>query len=112
MRDPKEIKTVVEGATYEVPLFTITDQGAADAGTSVVKFCKGDKSNPETFRQDGHFTETIIALAKKCLEDLNKGNLENAYTSAAITHLDAALFSLGARIKDRTERGVFNTHEK
>jgi hypothetical protein len=110
---PQKIDTLKEGASYQVPLFEVSDEGLVqiDEGFKI-HFCKGDKSNPEVARQRGFFTETLIAVAKKYLEDVNTGPLASRETAVAITKLDEALMWIGKRAAERKARGVQGTYAK
>ena len=110
MIDPKNI-TRLSSHTYELPIYKITENGAADAGIVEIDFCKGNKENPDE-GQEGIFTESLIQLCADHLESVNVGNLENPYTTAAIAHLKSALEILDERVKDREKRGVLQTYRK
>jgi hypothetical protein len=112
MKNPKSILKVTQGATYDVPTYKVTDDGIIDGDGAIISFCKGDKSNPETFRQEGFFTETLIQVAKEYLEDVNKGEMATRETSMAITKLDEALMWIQKRADDRKARGVQQTYQK
>ena len=112
MKNPKVLETHIEGANYLVPTYKITDNGIEDGEGQVIQFCKGDKNNPDTFRQEGLFTETLIQVAKQYLESVNKGDLATRETSMAITKLDEALMWINKRAEDRILRGVQATHKK
>lgn len=112
MHHPQEIKTIVLKSTYEVNLFKVTDEGLVSEQTSDVRFCKGNKEDPSAPRQEGFFTETLIAVAKKYLEENNVGELSSRETSMAITKLDEALMWIGKRAADRAARGVQGTYQK
>lgn len=110
MTDPKNI-TRLSSHTYELPVFRITENGAEVACIQPIYFCKGSKDNPEE-GQIGIFTESLIEVCKMHLESVNRGDLENPFTIQAIEHLQAALWNLQERQKDRQARGVFQTYQK
>lgn len=112
MKNPKEIKTIVDGATYEIPTYLVTNEGIADGDGAIISFCKGDKNNEETLRQEGFFTETLIQVAKQYLESVNKGEMATRETSMAITKLDEALMWIQKRAEDRQKRNVQTTYQK
>ncbi len=112
MKDPKQISTVVAKATYEVPQYTVSNDGIQDAEPTLISFCKGNKENESIPRQTGFFTETLITVAKKYLEENNVGELASRETSMAITKLDEALMWLQKRNDDRKARGVQATYRK
>lgn len=111
MKDPQEIIVVREGSTYQVPQFEVTNEGLQDYGPAEIVFCKGNKLDDQTFRQPGLFTETLIAAAKKYLEENNVGPMATRETSMAITKLDEALMWIGKRAADRKRRDVQGTYK-
>lgn len=112
MRNPRDIEVFIPGAAYQLPLYSVTDQGITDFGMGTIAFCKGDKTDNSVFRQSGMFTESIIEVAKRYLESVNKGELANRDTAMAITKLDEALLWLNKRTADRVKRGVEGTNNK
>lgn len=109
MNDPQLIGVEVPKSTYLIPTYQVTNEGLVDADAFVLKFCKGNKEDESVPRQSGFFTETLIAAAKKYLEENNVGDRE---TSMAITKLDEALLWIGKRAADRQRRGVQGTYQK
>lgn len=109
---PQAIKVLEPKATYGVPQFEVTNEGLREIDHFELKFCKGNKEDETAFRQPGFFTETLIAAAKKYLEENNVGDLASRETSMAITKLDEALMWIGKRAADRTARGVQGTYQK
>jgi hypothetical protein len=112
MKNPKLIETVKEKSTYLVPTYAVTNEGLTDHSDVLINFCKGNKEDESVFRQPGYFTETIIAVAKRYLEENNIGDLASRETAMAITKLDEALMWLGKRAEDRQLRGVQGTYKK
>ncbi len=112
MTNPKLIETKVAKSTYLVPTYVVTNEGLADAATAKIEFCKGNKADESVPRQEGFFTETLIAVSKKYLEENNVGDLASRETSMAITKLDEALMWLQKRADDRALRGVQGTYQK
>lgn len=112
MKDPKQIEVLREKSTYLVPIFQVTNEGLEDFSEIEIRFCKGNKADPEAFRQPGLFTETLIAAAKKYLEENNVGELENEHGTKAIGHLQSALDEIQARADERKARGVQGTYQK
>jgi hypothetical protein len=112
MKNPKIITTIQPGATVKLPTYIVTEEGIVDGDGVELKFCKGDKSNPEVFRQEGVFTETILQAAKEYLESVNKGELSTRETSTAITKIDEALMWLNKRAEDRKLREVQGTYKQ
>lgn len=112
MKNPKALETVNEGATYKIPTYKVENGQMTDGDGTEIKFCKGDKSNPEIFRQEGVFTETLIQVAKQYLEAVNKGEMATRETSMVITKLDEALLWIGKRSQDRRDRNVESTYQK
>lgn len=112
MIEPRNIITITPKATYGVPLFGVTEAGLVQTSESEIRFCKGNKADPTAFRQEGFFTETLLAACKTYLEENNVGELASRETSMAITKLDEALMWLGKRAEDRRLRGVQGTYQK
>lgn len=112
MKNPKLITTVVEKSTYLVPTYKVENDGIKDNGEVNIYFCKGNKEDESVFRQYGFFTETLIAVAKRYLEENNVGELASRDTSMAITKLDEALMWINKRAEDRQLRGVQGTYKK
>lgn len=112
MKNPKVLETLHAGATYSIPTYKVEDGAMTDGEGMILKFCKGDKSVPATFRQEGVFTETLIQVAKEYLEAVNKGEMATRETSTAITKLDEALMWIDKRRQDRELRGVAETYKK
>ena len=112
MRNPKDITPIVPGAIYELPAYKVTENGIEDGTPVVLQFCKGNKEDANAFRQEGVFTETLIAACKHYLETVNVGELANREASMAITKLDEALMWIGKRAEDRKIRGVQGTYQK
>lgn len=102
----------IPGAIYMLPTYKVTDDGLKFVDYVKLKFCKGNKSDPSVFRQDGYFTESLIQVAKMYLEDVNVGDLKNPDTEQAILKLEEALMWIGKRAKDREIRGVQGTYQK
>lgn len=112
MQDPQDIRVLEPKATYGVPQYRVTNDGLESIDHVEIKFCKGNKADESVFRQDGFFTETLIAAAKKYLEENNVGDLATRETAMAITKLDEALLWIGKRAADRQRRGVQGTYQK
>lgn len=112
MIDPQNVVVVEPKATYEIPAYMVTNEGIQDAGTWRIEFCKGNRADESIPRQVGVFTESLIAAAKKYLEENNVGDLATRDTSTAITKLDEALLWIGKRAADRQRRGVQGTYQK
>ncbi len=111
MKNPKLIKEIVAGATYQIPTYKITAAGAEDGAGMLLLFCKGNKENHEALRQEGVFTETLIQAAKQYLESVNVGEMATRETAMVITKLDEALMWIDKRSNDRKLRGVQNTYK-
>lgn len=112
MKHPQDIETVREKATYSVPTYKVDNDGLSYDGNLGIIFCKGNKADESAFRQSGFFTETLIAVAKRYLEENNVGELSSRETAVAITKLDEALMWLNKRAEDRKVRGVQGTYQK
>lgn len=112
MEHPRNIKTIKEKSTYEVPLFKVTNEGLVDAGKTEIKFCKGNKLDETAFRQEGFFTETLLEACAQYLRDNNVGDLATRDTSIAITDIENAILRLNKRAEDRKLREVQGTYNK
>lgn len=115
MKDPQIITDVTPesavAASYKVPTFKVTENGIEDGDGFIINFCKGDKSNPEVFRQEGFFSETLIKVVKTYLETVNAHPMSTRETSMAITKLDEALMWIDKRSADRKRREVQGTYK-
>lgn len=110
MVDPKEIRTVKEGATYLVPTFEVIDgEGLRLYGNREIKFVKGDKSDLSKFRQPGFMTETLLTVCKEYLIDVSTGDLRDQETQEAITYIRQAITALHNRAERRKAAGVQGT---
>lgn len=114
MKNPKIVSPIngSSGISYCIPTYKITNEGLIDGTGTVINFCKGNKEDENTFRQEGVFTETIIQVAKEYLESVNVGELSSRETSMAITKLDEALMWIQKRTDDRKLREVQGTYKK
>ncbi len=112
MKNPKMLETILEGATYNVPTFKITNEGVEDGSGITILFCKGNKEDEAVHRQEGVFTETLIQVAKQYLESVNVGTMSSRDTSMVITKLDEALMWINKRAEDRKLRGVQATYKQ
>lgn len=111
MKNPKILETVIEGATYKVPTFKVTDNGMEDGSGIEIVFCKGNKEDASVLRQEGVFTETLIQVAKTYLESVNVGAMATRETAMAITKLDECLMWIAKRTEDRKLREVQGTYK-
>lgn len=111
MNNPKQIETVIDGATYKVPTYLVTNEGIQDGSGIEIVFCKGNKEDSAILRQEGVFTETLIQTAKQYLESVNVGPIASRETSMVITKLDEALMWINKRAEDRKLRGVQVTYK-
>jgi len=111
MKNPRILETVIEGATYKVPTFKVTNEGMTDGDGIDIVFCKGNKEDESVLRQEGVFTETLIQVAKKYLESVNVGQMATRETSMVITKLDEALMWISKRTEDRKLREVQGTYK-
>jgi len=112
MNNPRVIETIVEGATYKIPTYIVTENGIEDGEGIIIKFCKGNKDDASALRQEGIFTETLLQVGLQYLQSVNVGELASRDTSLAITHLEDSLFRIGKRAEDRKLRGVQATYNK
>lgn len=112
MKNPKQLETLIEGAAYSLPKYKVVNEGIADAGEVQIYFCKGNKEDEKVMRQEGIFTESLLVACGKYLQDNNKGDLENEFTTKAIEDIKSALGQLQARADDRKARTVQTTYNK
>lgn len=112
MTNPKEIITVIHKASYMVPMYAVTDAGLEHVEDFRIDFCKGNKEDQAVERRVGFFTETLIATAKKFLEQNNDGPLASKETVMAIIKLEEALLWIGKRAEDRKNRGVQGSYRQ
>jgi hypothetical protein len=112
MKNPRILETIIEGATYKIPTFKVTDNGIEDGEGIELVFCKGNKEDASVLRLEGVFTETLVQVAKQYLESVNKGEMATRETSMVITKLDEALMWINKRAEDRKLRGVQGTYQK
>lgn len=112
MTNPKQITTIVKGASYVLPSYSVSDDGIQDELPIELKFCKGNKDDKTKLRQQGLFTESLIQVAKQYLEDVNVGELATTEATQAILKLDEALMWINKRAEDRKIRGVQSTYQK
>lgn len=112
MKNPRILETIIEGATYKIPTFKVTDNGIEDGEGIELVFCKGNKEDASALRQEGVFTETLVQVAKQYLESVNVGAMATRETSMVITKLDEALMWINKRAEDRKLRGVQGTYQK
>lgn len=110
--NPQQVEVITEKSTYAVNTYVVTNDGMANGAGALIKFCKGNREDESVPRQEGFFTETLIAVSKKYLEDNNVGELASREGSMAITNLDQALMWIEKRAKDRAARGVQGTYKK
>jgi hypothetical protein len=112
MRDPRDVVEVIKGATYEVPVYEVTDMGIRDVGWQGIPLCKGNKEDVSSFRQSGFFSESLIEVVRQYLVTVNVGDMATRETSMVITKLDEALMWMEKRSNDRKRRGVIATYNK
>jgi len=112
MKNPKLIETIIEGATYRVPTYKVTNDGIQDGNGIDIVFCKGNRDSEQDLRQEGMFTETLLQVALQYLQSVNVGDMASRDTSLAITHIEDALFRIGKRAEDRKLRGVTASYKQ
>lgn len=89
--NPTLIDSIIHGATYRLPTYTISDIGLCDGGGMEIKFCKGSNAFSSSLNQEGVLPETIIQAAKQYLESRNVAPMTTREISIAITKLDEAI---------------------
>lgn len=113
MKNPRIIQT--DGTdnvwVFYVPTYKVTDNGIEDGEGTIIKLCRGDKSDPSKPRQEGLFTETLLQVCLQYLQGVNVGALANRDTSIAITHIEDALLRIGKRAEDRKLREVQGSYK-
>lgn len=112
MKNPKDLEVIIPGATYKLPTFVITNEGPVDGNGLDLFFCKGNKADETALRQEGVFTETLIATAKHYLETVNVGPLATEDTTQVIQKLGECLELIDKRARDRQNRGVQATYKE
>lgn len=112
MKNPQHVIEIRKGATYEIPIYQITENGIEDRPAFQLKLCKGNKDNLQDLNQSGMFTESLLTVCKMYLESVNTGDLANRDTSIAITHIEDAIMRIEKRANDRKNRGVQATYQK
>lgn len=111
MTNPKDIEKSGSGY-YVIPVYSITENGLTDSGTTDLVFVKGTSNNLDGFTQSGITTESLLEAILDYLKEVNTGELGNRETSMAITKLDEAVLWLDKRRNDRQKRGVLATSQK
>jgi hypothetical protein len=113
MTNPRDIGIMVEGYTYLLPQYEVTNEGLSDyCSPQVIRFCKGDKSDETKFRQHGLFVESLLEAVANRLKAVNTGELATRETSVAITKIEEAIMWLEKRSNERKLRGVEGTYQK
>lgn len=112
MKNPKLIVASITGATYQIPTYKVSNEGIEDGSGTEIVFCKGNKQDENSLRQEGVFTETLLQVSKEYLESVNVGPLATRETSMAITKIDEALMWINKRAEDRKLREVQGTYKK
>lgn len=97
---------------FRLPSYKVTSEGLQDSGSMLVQFCKGDKSNPEVFRQEGVLTVSLLQAIIEYSQNVNTGDLACRETSIAITKMEEALMWLQKRSQDRLKRNVQGSYQK
>lgn len=112
MKNPRVIEELIAGAAYNVPTYKVGSEGIEDGHGIQIVFCKGNKEDETSLRQEGVFTETLVQVAKQYLESVNVGQMATRETSMVITKLDEALMWIAKRSEDRKLRGAQATYQK
>jgi hypothetical protein len=111
MEDPRNVLIIDPGYIYEIPRYTVENEGIGDMPRVPIHFCRGDKSDESKPRQSGIFVESLIETVILRLETINHGDLATRETAIAITKLQEAMMWLGKRSADRKFRGVEQTYK-
>lgn len=64
MKNPTEIEILNPRASYEVPKYKVTAQGLEEAGVEVIRFVRGNKSDPSAFNQQGILPSSLVEVLK------------------------------------------------
>jgi hypothetical protein len=112
LKNPRDIAIVEAGFTYEVPRYTVTNDGIQNDSLMVIEFCRGDKSDESKPRQTGVFVESLLEAVAHRLTYVNVGELSTRETSVAITKIQEAIMWLEKRSNDRKIRNVEGTYKK
>jgi hypothetical protein len=112
MKNPKQITSINNSTSYQIPTYVVTNEGIADGNGLTLNFCKGSTNDESIYRQEGVFTETILQVALENLVTVNVGDLASRDTSIAITKIEEALMLLNKRKADRELRNVLGTYNK
>lgn len=73
---------------------------------------KLQNGSPTVNGENGLTVEALIAIAIDALTERNQGNFKCPQNDLALEHLEQAKSALDDRVRDRKERGVFDTGEK
>lgn len=73
---------------------------------------KLQNGSPTVNGENGLTMEALIAITIDALTGRNQGNFKCIHNDLALEHLTAAKAALDQRVKDRQERGVFDTPGK
>lgn len=112
MKNPKDLEIVIPAAAYKLPTYVVTNEGIKDGNGADLFFCKGNKQDENVLRQEGVFTETLLAAAKNYLETVNVGPMATEETTQVIEKLGECLELIDKRARDRQARNVQGTYQK
>jgi hypothetical protein len=112
MTNPRQITVVKESATYQLPTYSITNEGLQDSEPFELKMAKGNKEDENVFRQEGFFSESLIQCVITHLKSVSVGELKDDETTQAILKLNEALMWLDKRKQDRLLAGTLGTYKK
>lgn len=73
---------------------------------------KLQNGSPAQNGENGLTIEALIAIAIDALNERNQGNFKCTHNDLALEHLTSAKTALDNRVKDRQDRGVFDTKGK
>lgn len=112
MKNPRQITSINNSTSYELPTYEVTNDGIVDSNPTTIHFCKGSTNDPSIYRQSGVFTETLLQVVLENLVAVNIGDLASRDTAIAITKVEEALMWLAKRKADRELRNVLGTYNK
>jgi len=90
MKDPKQLETVISGATYEAPIYRIVDGKPTQVGSQQIVFCSS------RIDQQGFFVDSLLVACGKTLQD----NFAEEVPDENITKAIAAIKTALAEIKE------------
>lgn len=111
--DLQRVTVVDPQRTYSIPTYEVGPDGLVQMPEeSVIRFVKGNKADPQAFRQEGFTAEGLLSVVLTHLKEINVGELSSRETSTAITNLEQSIMWLQRRAEERKRRNVLGTYQK